>query len=130
MSHMRHPGQLSVPESIMCRVRLSDNGHGSVGRSSLPQSLSRSVNHRGEGGEGGEYLDLIIKWIRENRPAQADTLPGHVDQQTCKALLAAFAEPKLEVTTNQSSIFALCFDVSLSPSGICHWSVITAGVRK
>ena len=41
-------------------------------------------------------LDLIIKWIRENRPTQSSTVPGHVDQQTCRASVSAFAKPKLE----------------------------------
>lgn len=50
----------------------------------------------GKGGGRGEYLDLIIKWIRENRPTQASTVPGHVDQQTCRASVSAFAKPKLK----------------------------------
>ena len=93
------------PESIMCWVRLSDNGP--VPGSSLPQSLSRSVNHRE--GEKCIYLDLIIKWIRENRPAQSRGMctNKHAGRQCQHSQTQNWNE----VTTNQLSIFALCFDL-------------------
>ena len=99
------------PESIMCRVRLSDNGR-SVGRSSVPQSLSRSVNHRGREG-GGESTwtssSSGLEKTGQHRPAQSRGMwtNKHAGRQ-CQHLQN---QNWNEVTTNQSSIFALCFDL-------------------